>query len=107
MKQMDIKTQPEAFIGALAGIGCLVGLGQLLASDAPLSIRIACGRALISAGLGAAAGIALGIFPDASPVMMYGIAAALSSLGASTVERLFMRVLHVHPELVDDKDQTK
>jgi hypothetical protein len=90
---MDIKSNPEAFFGTLAGIGALVGIGQLLASDAPLSLRIAAGRALISAGLGAAAGVALAMFPSADPVFLYGLAAAGSSLGASGVERLMGRVI--------------
>lgn len=79
---------PEGFLGALALIGALVGLGKLFASSEPLTRRIVVGRALTHAGLGATAGAITLLFPSSSPIVMYGIAAGMASLGNSALEHL-------------------
>ena len=88
---MTPKENPEGFLAVLALIGAIIGLGKLLADDTPFSWRVALGRAVVSGGLGASAGILLTAFPDASPVLLYGTAAALASLGTSALEIAFTK----------------
>jgi len=88
---MDPKHSPEGFLALLALIGACIGIGKLLQEDTPFSWRVAVGRSVVSGGLGASAGLILTAFPDASPVLMYGTAAALASLGTSGVESLLFR----------------
>jgi hypothetical protein len=83
---MNPHDNPEGFLAVLAGIGAAVGIGKLLATTDPITVRLLTGRAFISAGLGAAAGAITYLVPDASPVLLYGVAAALSSIGTSTIE---------------------
>lgn len=75
----------------LAGIGALVGLGQLLASKEILTKRIIIGRMLSSAGLGASASAILTFMPSLPIEAQFGIAAAFASLGTSGLERLFQK----------------
>lgn len=91
---MDFKSNPEGFFSVLAGIGALVGLGHLLKEDTPFTMKVAFGRALVSGGLGAAAGMILTLFPEAPAVLLYGTAAALASLGTSGLERLLLKILN-------------
>lgn len=79
---------------ALAVVGAMVGLGQLLASTEKLTKRIVIGRALSSAGLGASAAAVVGFLPDMSLAGQMGIAAALASLGTSGIERLLQKILN-------------
>ena len=77
---------PEGFLAVLAGIGAAVGLGKLLSSTEPLTARLVVGRALIHAGFGATAGAVTLLFPTADPLVMYGVAAGIASLGNSALE---------------------
>lgn len=85
------KDQPETFVALLAGIGAAIGLGKLLASSERLTARLVVGRAVTSGGLGAAAGATSILFPSADPIVFYGAAAVLASLGTSALEALFNR----------------
>lgn len=89
----DPHQHPEGFLGILAGIGALVGIGRLLDSTEKITLRLATGRAITSAGIGAAAGGITLLVPGAdSPLVMYALAAGLSSLGTSGLEALMKRV---------------
>lgn len=90
---IDPKNHPEGFLAVLALIGAAIGLGRLLGSDDPITLRIAVGRAITSAGIGAAAGATTLLVPAADPIVMYGVAAALSSLGTSALETVIKRRL--------------
>ncbi len=83
---MNIDQHPEGFVAALAAIGAAIGLGKLLAADDPITVRLLVGRAVVSAGIGAAAGTVMLFAPDAHPVLLYGAAAGLASVGTSTLE---------------------
>jgi hypothetical protein len=83
---MNPTTQPEGFVAALASIGAVIGIGQLMAADDPITARLLIGRAIASAGIGAAAGAVMLFAPDAHPVLLYGTAAGLASVGTSTLE---------------------
>lgn len=93
---------PERFVAwyeqiaqaALFGlIGLTIGIGQLLASNEVLTWRIVIGRSLSTGGIAMAAGSVLAWIPDLPLVAGMGIAAALSSLGTSGLERLFQRAM--------------
>ena len=84
----------------LAGIGLVVGLGRALDTEHPLSARMIAGRAIVSAGLGAAAGLILLHAPTIPPLALYGAAAAISSVGVSLLERL---VTHYLPKSKSDE----
>lgn len=79
---------PEGFLGILAGLGAAIGLGKLLASTEPLTVRLVAGRALIHAGFGATAGATSLMFPTADPLVMFGVASGIASLGNSGIEIL-------------------
>jgi hypothetical protein len=83
---IDPKGNPEAFISILAGIGAAIGMGKLLNSTDRITPRIATGRAIVTAGIGAAAGAATLLFPSADPIVLYGLASGLASLGTSGLE---------------------
>lgn len=87
----DMET--SKLLGTLAAVGAAIGLGQLLASEEKLTARIVVGRALSSAGLGAASAAILVWFPDLPLAAQCGVAAATASLGTSGLERLFQRML--------------
>ena len=77
----------------LAGAGLVAGLGQLLASTETLTTRIVVGRALSSAALGVAAGMALSWAPDLPIEALMGISCTVASLGTSGLERLLQKFL--------------
>lgn len=87
----DLKTT----IGTLGLMGLMIGLGQLLASDDKLTVRIIFGRALSSAGLGASAAAVLTFIPDLSLPALCGIACAIASLGTSFLEKVIQRTLGI------------
>lgn len=74
-------------------VGTLVGVGQLLTSADPLSWRRVLGRALVSGGLGASSSAVM-LWVEGLPFAAYlGLAAALSTLGASGIEKILHRVV--------------
>lgn len=80
-------------IGALSLAGLLIGMGQLLASTEKLTWRLACGRAIVSAGLGASSAAVLAWLPSLPFEAQLGLACALASLGTSSLERILQRIL--------------
>jgi hypothetical protein len=76
-----------------ASVGMAIGLGQLMASNEVLTVRIIVGRALSTAGIATAAGAVLVLVPDLPLIGQIGVAAGLASLGTSGLERLFQRVI--------------
>lgn len=78
-------------VGTFGVVGLLIGVGQLLASKEVLTKRIVVGRALSSAGLGAASTSILILVPDIPLAAQFGFAALCASLGTSALERLFQR----------------
>lgn len=90
---MNPQESPLGFIAILAAIGAAIGLGKLLDSQERITPRLVVGRAIVTAGIGAAAGAATLLFPSADPVVLYGLAAGIASLGTSGVEMLLRRKL--------------
>jgi len=82
---------PELRLGLLAAVGAAIGVGKLLAGGEPITARLVFGRALVSAGLGAAASATSLLFPTADPLVLYGVAAGLASVGTSALESIMAR----------------
>ena len=91
LPEHDIKTT----IGTLGLIGLIIGLGQILASEDKLTVRLVVGRAVTSAGLGASAAAFLALIPELPLPALCGIAAAIASLGTSAIEKIIQRALGV------------
>lgn len=103
---MNPHHSPEGFVATLAAIGAVIGLGKLLNSSDKLTIRVILGRSIVNAGIGAAAGAVMLFAPDANPVLLYGTAAGLASLGTSTLEYILRKRLGgsgAEPTLTEDK----
>ena len=81
----------SSFLFSLVGV--TIGLGQLLAGNERLTLRLLVGRALSTGGLAMAAGVILVWVPELSLVGQIGVAAGLASLGTSGLERAFQRVI--------------
>lgn len=81
---------------SLAAMGAFIGIGQLLASKEQLTPRIIFGRAMSSAGLGAASAAVLVWFPDLPLVAQLGIAASIASLGTSFLEKAVQKYFGGH-----------
>jgi len=77
----------------LMSVGVAIGIGQMLSSAERLTARMLIGRAIISGGLGLAAGAALTVFPSLGLVAMVGIASVFVSLGTSAIEAMFTRIV--------------
>ena len=77
----------------LAAIGAMVGLGQLLSSNEPITWRHAIGRAIVTCGLSVSAGLVLALLPNVPHLAVIGLAATSASLGTSFLERLTQRFL--------------
>lgn len=74
-------------------VGISIGIGQLMASNERITLRLLLGRALSTGGLAMAAGVALIWVPELPMVGQIGVAAGLASLGTSGLERTFQRAL--------------
>lgn len=92
-------------------IGAAIGVGQVLMCPEPLSWRRIIGRALVAGGLATAAGGILVFAVDTPNLGLFGVAAAISSIGTSTLERWLDRVIEAryphHRRADDDKERPK
>lgn len=76
-----------------AAVGVFIGIGQLMASKETLTPQIIIGRAISTAGLAMASGVALIWVPELPMIGQIGLAAMLASLGTSGIERVLQRFL--------------
>lgn len=81
----------ETFV--FLALGAFIGMGQLLASQERVTLRLALGRAISVGGLSAAAGVVWLLHPNTPFGVQVSVAAALASLGTSGLERIFQRLL--------------
>lgn len=72
-------------------LGALIGLGRLLDSSEPISLRVVVGRAILSAALASAAPVILIWLPALPRTVEFALAALLASLGTSGVQMLLRR----------------
>lgn len=87
--------QDEATKGVLwlALLGTMVGIGQLLLTKDPLTLRIVIGRAICSGALGASAAAVIAFIPALPFAAQLGIAAVIASLGTSALEKIVQRIV--------------
>jgi hypothetical protein len=78
-------------ISLSALVGAIIGIGHLLSSDEELTLRMAMGRAIVSAGLASSAPVVLLWFPKMPSMVEFGVAALLASLGTSGLQS----ILHI------------
>lgn len=90
---MTPSSHQEGVLYWLAAIGALIGLGKLLASDEPVTFRKALGHSIVSAGLAASASLVLIPLPEVPEPVLYGAAALLASLGASTLSLILQKYI--------------
>lgn len=83
----------HGLMATIAAMGAAIGLGQLLSSADEITLRLAVGRAVVSAGISLSAGAGLMLLPTMSPVAVIGLAALLGSLGTSGLERMAKRAI--------------
>lgn len=83
----NISKETQAVIIMLL-IGVAAGLGQLLNSDEQITYRLMFGRCITSGILAIAAGSVLLWIPNLPGLALYGLSAALASLGTSALERV-------------------
>lgn len=76
----------EQSLFILLVMGALVGVGKLLVSDDPITLRVILGRALLGAATSMVAGVGLAQFPDLPPMALYGIGCALGIVGSQYLE---------------------
>jgi len=81
-------------VGALAGVGLIVGIAKMLTSSEPITWKQAVGRAILSGATGLAAGAIVIFIPGVSFVAQVAVACVLASLGTSALESLFKRIVN-------------
>ena len=81
------------FGGILALIGAVIGLGKLLQSKEPLTLRLAIGRMIVTSGLSVGAFTLLVFIPDASKPLIVGVAVMIGSIGESSIEAIVRNYL--------------
>jgi len=67
-------------------IGALIGVGQLLVGQEPISIRLFIGRVILGSAVSLISGIALIHFSDLPELALIGIACMLGIAGHTAVE---------------------
>jgi hypothetical protein len=88
-----MQDSPYGILGALSGVGALIGLGQLLLSEEKITLRRALGRAIVTGGLSLGAATILITIPNLGTTAIVGLAAAVASLGAAGLERLIQPII--------------
>ena len=68
--------------------GLVIGLGQGLAQVPPITWKATLGRGLQSAGIALIAGLTTHVSPDASLMVIIGVGALLSTIGAGGIQEL-------------------
>lgn len=85
-----MKNENEMYtLVAIAGaIGALIGIGKLLQSGELITLRLAIGRAITTAGLGVAAFSGLALMPELNNTTMLGLSVFLASVGETGLEKI-------------------
>lgn len=92
-EKLNPQESPGSFVSAMFLLGALLGAGKALVVRSGFTIRLMIGRALVTGGLGASAGMLVLLLPQAHPVALLGMAAALSSLGLPALRLIFGKIV--------------
>ncbi len=90
---MQLDNGDKNTLFALAGVGAILAVGQLLVGGQRMTWQLWVGRMIAGAGLSMAAGAALAMIPDLSPVALVGLGSALGISGQSVLESVIQRCL--------------
>ena len=85
------RAEQSVVVGAV--LAACIGIAKLLDSPEKFEWRKALGRGILTAGMGAAAGIVFLFAPDVHPVVAISISAGLASIGTSAFEAIVLRRL--------------
>lgn len=77
-------------------MGAAIGVGKLLVSDDPITLRLILGRALLGAATSMVAGVGLMQFPGMPQMALYGIGCALGIVGSQFLELWLKRWMNKH-----------
>jgi hypothetical protein len=77
----------------LMGIGAVIGLGQLLRSQEPITLRAALGRAIVTGGLSVSGALILLVYPDAPLLPVLAAGAFAGSLGTDAIVAVLKKKL--------------
>lgn len=77
-------------------MGAAIGIGKLLVSNDPITLRLILGRALLGAATSMVAGVGLAQFPGLPPLALYGIGSALGIVGSQFLELWLKRWMNKH-----------
>jgi len=83
--------EEEESLITLLLIGALIAVGRVLASGEPVTPRLFAGRVILGSLVSVAAGAVLIQIPDASPLAVNGLGAALGIAGHQAVEMWLRR----------------
>lgn len=86
----------EQSLYVLLIMGAVIGIGKLLVSNDPITLRLILGRALLGAATSMVAGVGLAQFPDLPPMALYGIGSALGIVGSQFLELWLKRWMNKH-----------
>ena len=76
----------EKSLYSLLVMGALIAIGHVVSGDDHITVRHFIGRVILGSFVSVAAGAALLQIPDASPLAIQGLGAALGIAGYQTVE---------------------
>lgn len=89
----SIMDQDFRTLAVIAASGAVVGVGQLLNSAEPVTLRKAIGRAIVSCAIAVSASASLVWFPNMPFVAQIGLACTFASLGTSFLEKMAQRFI--------------
>ncbi|MFV7361050.1 phage holin family protein [Citrobacter portucalensis] len=76
----------EKSLYSLLAMGVLIAIGHVLSGNDPITLRHFIGRVILGSFVSVIAGVVLIQIPDASPLAIQGIGAALGIAGYQSVE---------------------
>lgn len=86
-------TDDEKLLIKIATIGFMLGIAKLLAGDEAITWRKVLGRAILGTGSSLIAGLVMIPHPNASQIVVVGVAALLGILGHSFIEWVVINYL--------------
>ncbi|MBN1085337.1 holin [Erwinia aphidicola] len=72
-------------------IGAFIGVGKLMVSNEPITLRILLGRVILGSAVAPLAGVVLLKYEKLPELAVIGIACGLGILGSALIEELFKR----------------
>lgn len=72
-------------------IGAFIGVGKLMVSNEPITLRILLGRVILGSAVAPLAGVVLLKYEELPELAVIGIACGLGILGSALIEELFKR----------------